>query len=122
LAESQKHSQISIINRRIFKVTTFFINNLKNIVLKQPLPERLFDWQVLYIEAETRTATKSLSIAVTEDDVYRLVKGLIDREVNPPGVPASRPVGDPSDILDGRVSRRRLTEFVLDSLVIDEAK
>ena len=78
---------MSIVNRKVFKVTCYFINNLKNLKLKQPLPERVFDWQVVYVEAETRASTKALVISVTEDDIYRMVRGLLDREVNAPGLP-----------------------------------
>ncbi len=37
LAECQKMTQVSIINRRVFKITSYFVNNLKNLKLA-PLP------------------------------------------------------------------------------------
>jgi hypothetical protein len=36
-------------------------------------PERFFDFQLIYIDAETRTSTKSLPIVVTEKDIRTLV-------------------------------------------------
>ncbi len=60
LAECQKTTQVSIINKRIFKMTCYFVNNLKNLKLK-PLSERHYDWQVVYVEAESRMSTRSPS-------------------------------------------------------------
>jgi len=33
LAECQKHTQVSIINRKLFKISSYFVNNLKNLKL-----------------------------------------------------------------------------------------
>ena len=72
LAECQKSTQISIINRKIYKVTCYFVNNLKNIKLLPLAQERQFDWQIIYVEAETRTSTRSVSMAITEKDLIEL--------------------------------------------------
>jgi hypothetical protein len=43
LAECLKTTQVSIINRKVFKITCYFVSNLKNLKL-QSLPQRHFDW------------------------------------------------------------------------------
>ena len=73
LAECERKSQVSIINRKVYKVACYFVNNLKNIKLKPLESERQFDWQVVFVEAESRFSTKSLVIAVTEHDIRELV-------------------------------------------------
>ncbi len=72
LAECQKYAQIQIINRKVYKVTCYFVNNLKNIKLLPLAQERQFDWQIVYVEAETRTSTRSVCMAVTEKDLIEL--------------------------------------------------
>ena len=112
---------MSIINRKIFKVTSYFIGQLKNMETKQPMPERLYEWQVIYIEAEMRTSTRALAIAVTEDDIYQLAKRLAEREVEPSLKPTKSLLHHPTEILNPQVPRKKLIEFVLDSIVIDES-
>jgi hypothetical protein len=80
LAECEKTTQVSIINRKVFKITCYFVNNLKNLKLRALSSEKLFDWQLIYVEAESRFSTKSTVIAVTESDIRILVEELIDRQ------------------------------------------
>lgn len=120
LAECKKAAHITMINRRVFKVTCYFVGNaLKNLKLKTPSPaaERLFDWQFIYIDAETRTSTKSFVMAVTENDIREIVRLLIERQHA-----GEQLLKDEKEILNTQVSQRRLLEFILDAIVIDENK
>jgi hypothetical protein len=68
-----------------------------------------------------RTSTRALAIAVTEDDIYQLAKGLAEREVDPLQKQGKSVHHEPDEILNSQVPRKKLIEFVLDSIVIDEA-
>jgi hypothetical protein len=115
LAECQKSTQISIINRKIYKVTCYFVNNLKNIKLL-PLPtERQFDWQIIYVEAETRTSTRSVCMAITEKDLIELTLQLFQRQAA-----GTNLLKSPQDIISSTVSRKKLVEFIVDAIVLDE--
>jgi hypothetical protein len=119
LAECQKKTQVSIINRKLFKVTSYFVSNMKNLKMAgftEGPPERFFDFQLIYIDAETRTSTKSLPIVVTEKDIRTLVNLANNRQTGG----EYKVLKDPAEILSLKVSRSKLLEFILDSLVIDE--
>jgi len=108
-----------VINRKLFKVTSYFVNNMKNLKLAPFIegpPERFFDFQLIYIDAETRTSTKSLAIAVTEKDIRALVNLANNRQTGG----EYKVLRDPAEILSLKVSRSKLLEFIIDSLVLDE--
>lgn len=43
LAECEKSTQVSIVNRKVFKVTSYFVNNLKNLKVRVQ-SEKVYDW------------------------------------------------------------------------------
>ncbi len=43
LADCTKNTQVTVINKQVFKVSCYFVNNLKNLKLT-PMQERFFDW------------------------------------------------------------------------------
>ena len=116
LAECQKHTQIQIINRKVYKVTCYFVNNLKNIKLLPLAQDRHFDWQIVYVEAETRTSTRSVCMAVTEKDLIELTLQVYQRQQ----AGARKLMKDTSEILSNSVSRKKLVEFIVDAIVMDE--
>ena len=116
LAECQKHTQIQIINRKVFKVTCYFVNNLKNIKLLPLSQEKQFDWQIIYVEAETRTSTRSVCMAVTEKDLIELALQVFQRQ----HAGDKKLMKDTSEILSSSVSRKKLVEFIVDAIVLDE--
>lgn len=116
LAECEKMTQVSIVNRKVFKITCYFVNNLKNLKVRVQ-KEKVFDWQLIYVEAESRFSTKSMVIAVTEDDIRQLLSALLERQVDN----GKQVVKQESDILVARLSRsKKVIEFIMDALVIDE--
>lgn len=78
--------------------------------------ERLYDFQLIYLEAESRFSTKSLALIVTEGDIRSMMAQLLERQH------AGEHIINPLDVLKVRVSRKRLVEFILDAVVIDEVK
>ena len=97
-------------------MTTYFVTTMKNLKLAALPDERFFDFQLLYIEAETRVSTKSLPIVVTERDIRALVNLANARQTGG----EYKVLKDPGEILSARVPRSRLLGFILDSLVLDE--
>lgn len=78
------------------------------------MPQRVFDdWQLVYIEAETRGATRALNISITERDVRQMVNQCLELQSTPL-------LKNESEILSSKVSRKRLVEFLLDSIVVDD--
>jgi hypothetical protein len=73
LAGCAKHTQVTIINKNLYKVTSYFVKTLKNLKLAKIEPARMFDWQIIYIDVSTRQSTRSLNIAITERDVIQMV-------------------------------------------------
>ena len=117
LAESPKVSKVTIINRRLFKVRFYLIGNSIKELKIAALPERIFDWNVIYVEAETSSSTKSLVMAVTERDLRFMVQELMQRQHA-----GEQLLKEETDILSSKVHRKRLVEFINDALVIDDGK
>lgn len=67
----------------MYKITSYFVNNIKNLKLAKIEPARLFDWQVIYVDVATRQSTKSLSIAFSERDIIQIVQEVYQRQNGP---------------------------------------
>ncbi len=97
-------------------MTCYFVNNLKNIKLLPLAQDRHFDWQIVYVESETRTSTRSVCMAVTEKDLIELTLQVYQRQQ----AGARKLMKDTSEILSNSVSRKKLVEFIVDAIVMDE--
>lgn len=49
LAGSQKASQMTLINQKLYKITAYMIKGQRGFEPKLPQAQRMFDWQFIYV-------------------------------------------------------------------------
>ena len=65
---------MSIINQKLYKVTAYFVANVRNFEPKQA--QRIFDWHFVFLEIAQRSVDQQIVIAITERDINNIVSKL----------------------------------------------
>ncbi|CDW86114.1 UNKNOWN [Stylonychia lemnae] len=121
LAECNKQTTVSIINRKVFKVTSYFVINLKNLKIQQQ-PKKAFDWQLIYIDAYQRQTAKSFIIIITEKDIQEIFNRL-KNVLNKNGEQQRLlEIYNENEIFSGKVKKDMILDLVLDTIVLNEIK
>ena len=55
LADCPKTSQMTLINHKLYKVTTNFVSNQRGFEPKIPEAQRIFDWHFIHVEVSQRS-------------------------------------------------------------------
>eukprot|EP00347_Sterkiella_histriomuscorum_P009856 403339614 len=125
LAECPKLTTVSIINRKVFKITAYFLSNLKNLKLAQAQnsSKKSFDWQVVYIDCYQRLLAKSHILIVTEKDLIDIYESL-KSQLNSKSQEEEQllQIYQENELFSQKFKKERLIEFILDCLVFDENK
>ena len=110
LLNSPKTQKVTVIGKRPFKVTCYFIFQLKEKKVKQ---HNLFDFDCMVIQAQNSTLDRTFEIVLTEHDIGTLVEMI--QEATQHKTAAEYQI-DYRKIFNSSLTHQQLFDFALDAL------